>query len=791
MRSNTILRARRKWATSLAGLLLAGTALGDGGAALAQEASQGSELDTVITVTARKRVESLQETPIAISAFSEGALEARGIHSTDGLANLTPNLTLQNNPSYSGASNSASIYIRGIGQQDFVPTVEPGVGVYVDGVYVARSVGAILDLVDMDRIEVLRGPQGTLFGRNTIGGAISVTSKAPDFHGISAAGSATYGTDNLANVKATVNVPLSEDVAVRVSAAYFRQDGYVTRTSDQQDLGNQNRFAGRLALRAKPTANWTIDLSVDGTTARENGPPMSLLGINFGKTTDPGTPPMADIWNIIANVQAGGAPVPCAIPPAPLNLAVANCFDNRYVLGKNANAGTAPSFSNSDIWGVALTNTFEVNPALTIKSITAFRQLNGDFARDGDDSPAAIAQFFDHIHQSQFSQELQLLGKAFDGRLNWIVGAYYFRESGVDVNQLRFTISQFQSGGYFRNESIAFFGQGTFALTDTLKLTAGLRYTRDNKWFHPDQYIIANLASFLGAPFNAPIFDAGTRILPDVMAKVHFSEPTPMVNLAWQPDRSLMLYGTWSRGFKSGGFSQRVFPPIIPGVTTPILDPVAAIPSFAPEKVDVFEGGVKFQTPDRLLTLNAAAYYTRYRDMQVQVFTSVAPVFRNAGRASIKGFELEGQLRPVHGLLIEGAMGLTSAHYDQIDQATTYINPANMFERVSKWTASAGVTYEWALPDGSTLRPHVDWSYRSKFYNNTFNTPQIAQPGYSLFNASLGWSSANDRFGISANVKNIGDKRFLLSGILVDALQAFEGVYNRGREWSVTGSFKF
>ena len=188
---------------------------------------------------------------------------------------------------------------------------------------------------------------------------------------------------------------------------------------------------------------------------------------------------------------------------------------------------------------------------------------------------------------------------------------------------------------------------------------------------------------------------------------------------------------------------------------------------------------------------NAAAYYTDYKDMQVQVFTSVAPVFRNAGSASIKGFELEGQFRPVKGLLIEGTLGLTSAQYKQIDQATTYINPANMFERVSKWSASAGVTYEMGLPDGSMLRPHVDWSYRSKFYNNTFNTPQIAQPGYSLFNAGLGWTSANGHFGLNATVKNIGDKRYLLSAILVDALQAYEAVYNRGREASLTASLKF
>lgn len=755
-----------------------------------QEAEAASVFDEVITVTARKREETIQETPISITAFSSRALEARGIQSTEGLAQLTPNLTLQNNPSFSGASNSASIYIRGVGQQDFVPTVEPGVGVYVDGVYVARSVGAILDLVDFERVEVLRGPQGTLFGRNTIGGAISITTKVPESE-LHAGGSLTYGTDNLVVAKAMANLPFSDAVALRVSVGYFGQDGYVTRSFDGKKLGNSNRFAGRVAMRVKPSDTWTIDLGMDGTTARENGPAMSLIGINYGRTTDPNTPPFADISNIIASITSGGGPIPCAIPPAPLNLAVAGCYDNRYVLGPDGNAGTAPSYSDSDIWGASMIHSVELSDAVDLKSITAYRRLKGTFARDGDGSPVTVAQFYDRIEQKQVSQELQLLGKSFDGRLEWILGSYYFKESGVNVNRLLFTISEFQSGGAFRNESLAAFGQGTFALLDQLKLTAGLRWTKDRKAFHPDQFIIENRAAFLGAPFNSPIFAAGTRVLPDVEAKVNFSEVTPMVNLSYQPASSLMLYSTWSRGFKSGGFSQRVFPPIIPGVTTPITDPVAAIPSFAPEKVDVYEAGFKYQSPDRLLTLNASAYYTNYKDLQVQVYTSVAPVFRNAGKARIQGFEAEAQLRPMPGLMLEGTLGLTDAKYKQIDQATTYINPDNMFERVSKWTASAAITYEHELAGGSKLRPRVDWAYRSKFYNNTFNTPQIAQPGYHLVNASLGWSSADDKFGVSANVRNIGKERYLLSGILVDAIQAFEGVYNRGREWSLTASFKY
>jgi iron complex outermembrane recepter protein len=756
--------------------------------ALAQDAAGAQEaqsaFDETIVVTARKREESLQETPISVSAFSGRGLEARGVQSTEGLAQITPNLTLQNNPSFSGASNSAAIYIRGIGQQDFVPTVEPGVGVYVDGVYVARSLGSILDLVDFERVEVLRGPQGTLFGRNTIGGAISVTTKAPS-QNLEGTGSVGVGTDNQVVVKGTINVPLSETVALRASAGYFNQDGYVTRTFDGKKLGDMDRLTGRVALRVEPRDGWTTDFAFDGTTARENGPPMTLLGINYGRTTDPNTPPFVDIHNVIATVMAGGPMAPCA----QLGLDVPGCYDDRYVVGKDKTAGTAPSYSNMDIWGLSMTHAVDLTDSLKLKSITAYRHLTGTFARDGDASPQTIAQYYDKIVQQQFSQEVQLLGET--DRFNWILGGYYFNEKGNNTNGLLFEISQFQSGGAFQNQSLAFFGQGTLKITPDLKLTAGLRYTKDKKSFHPDQYIIANRVAFLGAPFNSPIFDPGTRVLPNVNAKVDFSEVTPMVNIAYDVNEDLMTYATWSRGFKSGGFTQRVFPPIIPGITTPITDPVKAIPSFDPEKVDAYEYGVKFQTPNRAVTVNAAAFYTKYKDMQVQIFTSVAPVFTNAASATIKGFELETQFRPVAGLYLEGTAGLTDASYDKIDQATTYINPGNAFERISKWTLSAAMTYEHQLSGGSTLRPRVDWAWRSKFYNNSFNTPQIAQPGYHLVNASIGWTSANERYSLIGSVKNIADKRYLLSAVLVDAVQAFEGVYNRGREWSLTASFKY
>lgn len=754
--------------------------------AMAQDAGQRAEYQPLggeIVVTARKREEKLQDTPIAISAFSSDGLAARGVQATDSLATITPNLTLQNNPAFGGAANSAAIYIRGIGQQDFVPTVDPGVGVYVDGVYVARSVGSILDLVDFERIEVLRGPQGTLFGRNTIGGAISITTKAPTAR-TEGKISATYGTDNQVTLKGTVNGALADNLFARASLAYFGREGYVKRT-DGIDLGDADRLVGRLALRLEASDSVTFDLALDGTRARENGAPVTTLGFAYGFTR--AAPPFVDINNVLANLAAGNGPVPCTLDGT-VNAAVPGCVDNRYLAGRDRNLGTAPSYSNSDVWGASLVSTFELGGSTTLKSVTAYRDLDSQFARDGDGTPVTVAQYADFYKQKQFSQEVQLLGELAGGRLNWILGGYYFNESGNNVNLLDFTVSRFRSGGRFRNRSLAFFGQGTFEIVDGLNLTAGLRYTRDKKQFTPDQVILENKVASL-PPFDAPFFAPGTRILPNVTASRTFSELTPMANLSYKASRDVMVYANYSQGFKSGGFTQRVFPPIVFPFTTNEPDPAKQIPAFDPEKVKAYEVGAKVTAGP--LRLNLAAFYNDYKDLQIQVFTSVAPVFKNAASATIKGFEAEAQLSPGNGWFAEFAVGLTDASYDDIDAATTFVSRNAMFERISKWSLSGGIQKEIDLGGSGTLTPRIDWSWRSKFYNDTFNTPQIAQKGYHLVDGNLTWRDAARKFTVTAAVKNLFGKHFLLSGVYGDAFQTYEGVYNRGREASLTVGYNF
>lgn len=754
------------------------------------DSGQGWQIEEV-TVTARKREESLQDTPIAVTAFSGEGMEKRGVTKLNGVAAFSPNMSFQSNPSFGGASNAASIYIRGVGQKEFLPTTEPGVGLYVDGVYIARSVGAILDLVDIAQVEVLRGPQGTLFGRNTIGGAISITSQKPDTE-FGGKVSVSVGNDNARTVKASIDMPISENLLTRLSLADMEQDGYVQR-DDGIDLGDDNTQTGRFNAVWTPSDSFEANFSAEFSRDRENGPAMSLLGINLGAPIDPNTPPMAVIHNVGANAAAGATNgAPCANPGAPINLSVPGCYDLRYDVGDSRNQGTAPAFSDTDFMASNLNLSWDINEDLTLKSITAWRDLDATFSRDGDHSPHRVSQFHDTLVQTQFTQEFQLLGSNLDSKLNWIFGLYYFEEDGNNVNTLDFVMAKFTSGGRFENNSQAAFGQATMDFTDWFSLTVGLRYTEEEKSFSPDQVILANYFAGSGHPvLDAPFMQVGTRVLPDATDTQSISELTPMINASFHVSDDLMVYSSYSEGFKSGGFTQRVFPPQVAGFTAPAgTSDKDLIPDFAPEFVEVYELGAKYSGWDDRLRLNAAVFHTTYDDLQVQVFTSVAPVTKNAASAKITGWEMELHLLPAENWLIEASYGWLNARYDDISFEETFINKSNEFERVPERTASLAIARDW-YTDVGNFTARVDWSYRSKEYMDSFNTELIAQPSYDLINANVNWSSQDEVWDVLFSVRNIADERYLMTGIIGDAFQTYEGIYNRGREFTLTAKYNF
>lgn len=745
-----------------------------------QNAADRSPLGQDIVVTARKREERAQEIPIAISAFSGSALAARGVERIDGISNFSPNMTFQNNPAF-GGSSSAAVYIRGIGQKDVVPTVEPGVGIYVDGIYVARSTGAILDLADVERVEVLRGPQGTLFGRNSIGGAISISTTKPSNDNF-ASGEVTIGSFNRIDAKASVNLALSDRLFIKLSGASMLRDGYVRRTFDDLDLGNINKKTGRLQLRWKATDALEVNLSVDGTLDRNNGPAATLSAVSFAsRRFDPANPRAAaptDNFTLLNNYFAtlrGVAPCISFSPYNPQASSAAACFTDRFVGDRRTDGGTLPQYSRVDTWGASGTIEWDLG-GVTLKSLTAYREMKERSARDGDHSPLTIAHYVTSVDQNQFSQELQLLGQNDANTFKYVAGAYYFHEGGAGINLLDFTPVLLQSGGYFKTKSYAAFGQATWTFLPRLDLTVGLRYTRDQKQFLPDQYIITDRTpgqTLIAASPNTP----KTRILP--YETVTRTDPafTPSVNLAWKIDRNFMVYASYSKGFKSGGFVQRVFPPL------------ATAPQFAPEKATAYELGFKSSLFDRRLTLNGAIFYTRYNDLQVQVFSGIAPVTKNAAQAEIRGAELEARLSPGSGIFLEASAGYLDPSYRSVDAAAIELSTSSRFERISKWTLSAAASKTFEL-DAFDITPRLDWSYRSGFFMDALNSPALYQKGYALLNATMTFGQKNGPLSIVAGVNNLTNTHYTETGIYGSSFGLYEQVWNRPREWRVTAKWK-
>lgn len=724
-----------------------------------------------VTVTARRKEESLQDTPISIQAFTADSLESRNVTDVSQIGEFTPNMRFDSAAAIGGSNSSAVIYIRGIGQDTALPTIDLGVGVYVDGVYLARSVGGVLDLVDPERVEVLRGPQGTLFGRNTIGGAVNITSTKPR-DAFEADAELTIGDDNLVDVKGMINVPLVEDVlAMRASGQVRQRDGYVDRP-DGTDLGNDDSFSGRVAFRYTPTERLTIDLAADYTDSDENGAPFVLLEVvetaAFPQFHNAFIAPFGECF-----FGPGGPPSPTGNP---------NCYNEQFVDSEgDTDFGTFGPKDELELWGVSFSAEYELNDNITLKSITSLRDTESAFAIDQDHSPLEIAHVETIFTQEQFSQEGQILGNFMDDRLDFILGAYYFQEEGETFELVTFSPVAFRSGGDFDNSSFALFGQATFDVTERLSVTGGLRYTEDTKRFSPDTFVISQNNDLVPPPLLGfgpglvpPSPPPGTPILPSDEAEVEFEEVTPLVNLSYRFTDDFLGYVTYSEGFKSGGFTQRIFPPL----------PEAL--SYEPETVEVVEVGFKSTLLDNRVRFNGAAFHTDYTDLQFVVQdVTVAPVVRNAGAATIQGFELDLTAIPADGWLLEAGIGYINAEYDEVDPGTG-VTTSNDLVKTPEWSSSLGLSYEIQLSPASTLTPRVDWTYSDSYFNNAINSPQIAQDAYHLINLGLTYRNEDNGLRVSLIGQNLSDEEYISAGFSDTVnLGTSEAVFDRGRQWQL------
>jgi iron complex outermembrane receptor protein len=747
-----------------------------------------------VTVTAQRRAERLQDTPISISAFTSAAIDRLGVTNVGELAQFAPNVRFDFTAPISGASNAAGVFIRGIGQSDFALTTEAGVGTYVDGVYMSRSLGGVLDVLDVERMEVLRGPQGTLFGRNTIGGAINIVSAKPaaEFGGTV---EASIGSFNRRHLRASVNLPVSDSLRLRLTASSKERDGYVKAllsansfgtpgvprgadlpgSGSAVDFGNENRQAMRLLGRWDAGDRFTADFSLDAARVRENNAPAVLRGV----TDTLANGPVAFVYNTFE------APM-TTLPGFPNAL-----YSNANFLRSDLNStwATGPNGTRIDSKGAALTLAWRVATDLELKSITAFRRTTGFFNRDADGSPIALTHTsnYDYEHE-QWSQELQFNGAALGDRLKFALGAYWFREEGSDPLVVTLpasfgTISQDVAD--VDNDSVAAYAQGTYAITDRLSLTAGVRYTRDEKEFVSDQYLVTGFASPL--VFGAP---AGTLVpLVPRNSKVsrRFTNTAPRASLDFKVADDLLLYASYSEGFKSGGFNLRY------------VQPRPAVLPFDPEFVETFEVGAKTELLDRKLRVNLAAFTTNYDDVQLTVFENLgAPVTLNAGNARIRGAELEIAAKPGAGLELAYSLGYLDAEYRQIRQSPAIIvTPEQRITTDTKLPKTPKMQHvlsaDWrlSLASGAAVRFHADWRYTDDVYNDAQNSVFLFQKAYDVGNLSVEYSPADARWSLRVFVDNVTDERYIVSGDSNYGIGFHEAEFNRPREWGVAGKVSF
>lgn len=712
--------------------------------------SNGLNLETIV-VTSRKREESLKDVPVAITAVSGRKLEALQANDISSVASIAPNVNFSFAGTTSGSPSAAVIYIRGVGQNDFLQTLDPGVGVYVDGVYMGRTIGSVLDLVDPERVEVLRGPQGSLFGRNTIGGAISLSSKDPsdEFEGYI---KATTGAFNRIGVQGSVNVPFSDTFKARVSAKYHRRDGYVERLIAGDDLGNDNSFGARANFLYEPSEKFRLKVNLDYTLEDERGAAEEQIG------------PDGVFATLYNNNIIGDTLCPQSGNP--------ECFQNTVSTEPYTTNETAPNFSEVNAFGSALIAEYDVNDILSLKSISSFRDLSSEFTRGSDGSPVELFQTQNDYNQSQFSQEVQLIGSS--EKLDFVSGLYFFNESGTDLANVEAGALPFiptfplLSGGEISNSSIAFFGEATLNVTDKLHLTGGIRFTSETKKFNPNSFAVN---------FAEP------RLVSEGFRELNFNNVTWRGIAAYEITDDINVYGSVSTGFKSGGFDSRYTSPTFENEPT----------SFDPETVINYELGFKTFIPAADLRLNIAAFSANYENIQVQGNPpgQIATVTFNGAEASIRGLEFELDWSPVKNLIINGSLGLLDANYESLDANTNEFTLDDSLVRTPESSYNVGISYLIGLDKAGSLLPRVDITSQNNIHFEAANNDLVFEDGYNNINATLTYTTKNNKIKLTVGVINLTDERFLLAGDSNGTLSYANGVFSRPRNWFTSLKYSF
>ena len=726
------------------------------------------ESDQVIVVSARRRDERLLNVPIAVTAYSGEQLNRAGALDIADIAKTTPDVTLK---ASRGTSSTLTAFIRGVGQQDPVAGFEQGVGLYLDDVYLNRPQAALLDIYDVERIEVLRGPQGTLYGRNTIGGAIKYVTRRIPTDGPHLSVRSNVGTHGQFDAVASVSTPVTSVLRVGMALARLSNTGFGKNLTTGQDNYNKNIWAARGTMELQPSSDVFFRLSGDYTFDKSNPRGGHRL-----------------IPNLCATAACNGVyPV------------LGNVFDTQGGLNdpkQRIRAG-----------GIALSGEIGVSDGLKFRTITAYREDRTDTPIDFDALPYVDLDVPAIYKNHQFSQEFQLVLDK--GPLQGVAGFYYLNAKAYDAFDVRLytTLPAILPGltattlGDVSTNTWAGFADFTYNFTPQLSVSVGGRYTDDKRHAHVLRQtdIFGGQLGLGGSPpYGVGLTIATTSNFTGTRVDRAF---TPRASISFKPTPDHTLYVSYSKGFKGGGFDPRGQTSQAP---TQSYQDIYNFMTFKPEKVDSYEAGWKASVLDHRLQLATAIFDAEYKDVQVpgsagctvggvQTFCGITT---NAGGARFRGVELETKLRAGENLAtlgdrftMSGSLGYLDAKYTKFvsvvsmdingkPTAPTVVDLAKYrrIQNTPKWTLSGTLDYDTPMAGGH-LDLNATLSYRSSSQQFELKSPMLDQSGFALFDANLVWRSAGDRYEFGLHGKNLTNKKYITGGYNFLAQNPYTGAY--------------
>jgi len=710
-------------------------------AALVPSAVMSSPVLEEIVITAQKREQSMQDVGISVTAMSGDNMSALGVNGSADIARFTPNLNISN---ITGEGNQPAIFLRGIGLNDFNTNNSGPVGMYVDEVIVGPPSAQAFALFDTARVEVLRGPQGTLYGRNTTGGAINVISNKPteDFE---ASVLARYGNFDATKLEAAISGPLGKNLGARLAIVSNRADGYIDDVGTGEEYNETDNYAARGLLQWDASDDLSVLFNVHYGKNDTKAPRYTHYGTFDANTFNPGLG--------IFEGQCNSADISRQAPHCVSLLGYQdNTGDDRE--GEWSKGGKL----DFDVLGGSAKVEWDINNSLSLISITAYDEVDKIHAEDSDSGPDNWLEVTFGTDSETFSQEFRLVGNVEDS--DWLLGLFYLDEElnqdqtadiardlrpvlGFDPDLgILFSRHQHQQ----ETTTWAVYGQWEHRFNDQWTGTAGLRYTQEKRDFSA------------GVSFDEPGFSIPVVAFED---DIENNNVSGRLALNYFPNQDWMFYASLTTGFKSGGF---------PGV---FGFSEAEYESYDPEEVTAYEIGFKSTLADGLVQLNGAAFFYDYEDMQVFQLIEGGTVpglkLTNAGKAEIYGAELELTAQPIEGLYLMMGMGYTHSEFQELDLGDGTDLAGNTLANAPELNANGLARYDWKLENGNGFYVQADFTYSDDYFFDVFNNDYTSQDSYTLWGARAGWVSASGNWELALWGQNLTAEEYLSTGVDLSA----------------------